>query len=75
MKKLKLPGLIDIHVHMRDPGATHKEDWQTGTAAAVAGGITMLLAMPNTTPPITTAPTFQRAIKVAASNALCDFGQ
>ena len=75
MKKLKLPGLIDIHVHMRDPGATHKEDWQTGTAAALAGGITMLLAMPNTTPPITTAPTFQRAIKVADSNALCDFGQ
>ena len=35
-----LPGLIDVHVHMREPGASHKEDWDSGTAAALAGGYT-----------------------------------
>jgi carbamoyl-phosphate synthase / aspartate carbamoyltransferase / dihydroorotase len=49
---LKLPGLIDPHVHLREPGATHKEDYDTGTASALAGGVTMVLAMPNTKPPI-----------------------
>ena len=48
---LKLPGLIDPHVHVREPGQTHKEDWDTVTQSALAGGITMLLAMPNTKPP------------------------
>ena len=43
-------GLIDVHVHVREPGATHKEDWNSCTAAALAGGITMILAMPNTNP-------------------------
>ena len=47
---IEIPGLTDVHVHMREPGATHKEDWQTGTAAALAGGITTVLAMPNTAP-------------------------
>lgn len=45
-----LPGLIDMHVHLRDPGFTHKEDIFTGCNAAVAGGITSLLCMPNTNP-------------------------
>ena len=44
------PGLIDIHVHLREPGQTHKETIATGTAAAVAGGFTTVVAMPNTTP-------------------------
>lgn len=47
---IKLPGLIDPHVHLREPGATHKEDWASGTAAALAGGYTLVLAMPNTQP-------------------------
>lgn len=46
-------GLIDIHVHLREPGATEKEDFDSGTCAALAGGITMVLAMPNTNPPVT----------------------
>ena len=54
---LKLPGLIDPHVHLREPGATHKEDWDSGTAAALAGGFTTVLAMPNTQPPIFDAAT------------------
>ncbi len=45
-----LPGLFDMHVHFRDPGQTHKEDVYTGTAAALAGGVTGVLCMPNTTP-------------------------
>lgn len=44
------PGLVDIHVHLRDPGQTHKEDIITGCNAAAAGGVTSLLAMPNTNP-------------------------
>lgn len=43
----KLPGLIDIHVHLREPGATHKEDFDTGTAAAVRGGFGFVIDMPN----------------------------
>src|ERR1041384_6357602 len=46
-----LPGLIDSHVHFRTPGLTHKEDWAHGSRAAVAGGVTMVLDMPNTVPP------------------------
>ena len=45
-----IPGLVDMHVHLRDPGQTQKEDIITGCNAAAAGGVTSLLAMPNTTP-------------------------
>ncbi len=45
-----LPGLIDLHVHLRDPGLTAKEDILSGTSAAVAGGVTSMLCMPNTKP-------------------------
>lgn len=45
-------GLIDVHVHLREPGATHKEDFSSGTAAALAGGITMVCVMPNTNPAV-----------------------
>ncbi|HLF88547.1 MAG TPA: amidohydrolase family protein, partial [Anaerolineales bacterium] len=71
---LKLPGLIDIHVHLREPGATHKEDFDTGTAAALAGGVTVVLAMPNTQPPLADAAAFQLALDVAAQKARCDYG-
>ena len=50
-----LPGGIDVHVHFRDPGLTHKEDWGTGTRAAAAGGVTTVFDMPNTLPPTGTA--------------------
>ena len=53
---LTLPGLIDVHVHLRAPGATHKEDYDSGTAAALAGGFTTVLAMPNTAPRATGTP-------------------
>jgi dihydroorotase-like cyclic amidohydrolase len=44
---MKIPGLIDPHVHLREPGATHKEDWDTGTAAALAGGFTLSWLCPT----------------------------
>lgn len=46
------PGLVDVHVHFRDPGQTHKEDIHTGSLAAAAGGVTSVVMMANTTPPI-----------------------
>lgn len=72
---LKLPGLIDPHVHLREPGATHKEDWDSGTAAALAGGFTMVLAMPNTKPPIFDASTLDLALEAAREKAHCDYAQ
>ena len=51
------PGLVDMHVHLRDPGQTHKEDILSGCRAAAAGGVTSLLAMPNTNPTVDNADT------------------
>ncbi len=68
----RLPGLADVHVHLRTPGGEHKEDFSTGTAAAVAGGFTTLLAMPNTTPPLTTRERLRAAQQRAQTEALCD---
>jgi len=72
---LKLPGLIDPHVHVREPGQTHKEDWDTVTQSALAGGVTMILAMPNTKPPIFDAATLDLALDSAKSKARCDYAQ
>jgi carbamoyl-phosphate synthase/aspartate carbamoyltransferase/dihydroorotase len=75
MTTINLPGLIDPHVHMREPGATHKEDWDSGTAAALAGGFTAVLAMPNTRPPVVDAATLQSTLASARQKARCDFAQ
>lgn len=72
---LRLPGLIDPHVHMREPGAAHKEDWGSGTQAALAGGFTTVLAMPNTNPPVVDADTLELAVSAAGSKAYCDYAQ
>jgi len=72
---LKLPGLIDPHVHLREPGATHKEDFDSGTSAALAGGFTIVLAMPNTKPPIFDSTTLELALDAAKKKARCDYGQ
>jgi carbamoyl-phosphate synthase / aspartate carbamoyltransferase / dihydroorotase len=72
---LKLPGLIDPHVHLREPGQTHKEDWDTGSAAALAGGVSLILAMPNTKPAIFDAGTLDQALDAAHSKARCDYAQ
>ena len=72
---IKLPGLIDPHVHLREPGATHKEDYDSGTSAALAGGITIVLAMPNTKPPIFDTETLDLALNAARVKARCDYAQ
>jgi carbamoyl-phosphate synthase/aspartate carbamoyltransferase/dihydroorotase len=74
MTTVRLPGLVDPHVHLREPGAVHKEDFDSGTAAALAGGFTQVLAMPNTVPPITDAHSFEQAHAAAEAKARCDYG-
>ena len=74
MSIVRLPGLIDVHVHMRQPGGDHKETWSTGTAAALAGGFSTVLAMPNTTPAVVDEASLEIAADLAAAGARCDFG-
>ncbi len=74
MTTIRLPGLVDAHVHLREPGYTHKEDFYSGTAAALAGGVTTLLDMPNTLPPTSTPERLQEKIQLAAAKAVCDVG-
>jgi len=69
-----LPGAIDSHVHMRDPGLVDFEDFQTGTAAAAAGGVTTVLEMPNTLPPVDTVAKLKEKRKQIESKAVVDFG-
>lgn len=71
---IKLPGLVDVHVHLREPGATHKEDFESGTRAAVAGGYTQVLDMPNNTPPTTDPVAIADKIKLAKNRIRCDIG-
>ncbi len=69
------PGLIDIHVHLREPGQSHKETIATGTRAAAAGGFTSVVAMPNTNPPADSPATIgwikDKARQTAAVNVFC----
>lgn len=74
MKLITLPGLIDPHVHLRDPGQTEKEDFYTGTSAALAGGYTTILDMPNNKIPITTGQRLKEKIKTAKQKIVCDVG-
>ncbi|MBI2334725.1 amidohydrolase family protein [Candidatus Daviesbacteria bacterium] len=71
---ITLPGLIDTHVHLREPGATHKEDFETGTSAAVAGGYTTVLDMPNNPEPTITPGALQRKINLATKRIYSDVG-
>lgn len=69
-----LPGLVDGHVHFRQPGLEHKEDWLTGSRAAVMGGVTTVLEMPNTLPPTAGLAEAQAKIALAEAGSYCDFG-
>jgi dihydroorotase len=69
-----LPGAIDVHVHFRDPGYPHKEDWASGTAAAAFGGVTTVFDMPNTIPATGTAEILAAKHRIAAEKAHVDFG-
>lgn len=74
MSHLVLPGIIDSHVHLREPGAAHKEAILTGTTAALAGGVIAVLEMPNTSPPTTDRHTFQEKLALFARSAVSDYG-
>lgn len=71
---LVLPGLVDVHVHFREPGMTHKENFGTGSRAAAAGGVTTVVDMPNTVPPVATVEGFLQKLALVAPQAHVDFG-
>ncbi len=68
-----LPGVIDSQVHFREPGLTHKEDLETGSRAAVLGGVTAVFEMPNTDPPTTSATALADKVARAKGRMHCDF--
>ncbi len=70
---LVLPGAIDSHVHFRDPGQTHKEDWLSGSTSAIAGGVTTVVDQPNTIPPTWTARSFRLKLEIARRASVVDF--
>jgi dihydroorotase len=69
-----LPGAIDVHVHFRDPGYTHKEDWDSGTAGAAFGGVTTVFDMPNTVPAVGSREALTEKHAIASSRARVDYG-
>lgn len=71
---IRLPGMVDMHVHMREPGGLYKEDWVTGTSAAVAGGVVAVVDMPNTNPPTLTVGRLEEKEKIAKEKSFCDYG-
>ncbi|HEX6001191.1 MAG TPA: dihydroorotase [Hyphomicrobiaceae bacterium] len=68
-----LPGVIDTQVHFREPGLTHKEDLETGSRAAVMGGVTAVFEMPNTKPLTVTAEALAHKVAAARQRMFCDF--
>lgn len=69
-----IPALLDVHTHLREPGSTHKEDYDTGTAAALAGGVTTVLDMPNTYPPTIDQMTLVAKHDLARKKIRCNVG-
>jgi dihydroorotase len=71
--KRLMPGMIDTHVHFREPGYSHKETWETGSKSAAAGGVTTVVDQPNTDPPTIDGPAFDEKVELA-ERSLVDFG-
>ncbi len=71
--KVLVPGLVDVHVHFREPGQEYKEDLRTGSFAAAAGGFTTVIAEPNTTPPIDTPARLRRLLDAAEKKSIIHF--
>lgn len=69
-----LPGVVDSHVHFRTPGFEHKEDFLHGSHAAVAGGVTTILDMPNTKPSVSTRQTLRDKEQLIKKQSYVDYG-
>jgi len=72
--KLVMPGVIDVHTHMREPGVTYKEDFATGSRACVKAGVTTFYDMPNTIPTTTTEENLLEKKKLASEKSIVNFG-
>lgn len=72
--KMLIPGIIDTHVHFREPGLTHKADIGTESMAAVAGGVTSYFDMPNTKPPTLSEEAINEKVKIAEKKSYANFG-
>ncbi|GAB3682611.1 dihydroorotase [Salinarchaeum chitinilyticum] len=68
------PGAIDVHVHFREPGGSHKETWTTGAQSAAAGGVTTVVDQPNTDPPTVTGDALREKRTLATEQSIVDFG-
>ena len=73
-EKLVMPGVIDVHTHMREPGVTYKEDFATGSRACVKAGVTTFYDMPNTVPTTTTEENLLEKKKLASEKSIVNFG-
>ena len=73
-KKLIMPGIIDVHTHMREPGVTYKEDFETGSRACAKAGVTTFYDMPNTIPTTTTLGNLMEKKKLASEKSIVNFG-
>jgi len=71
--KLVLPGIIDTQVHFREPGSTDREDLESGSRAAVLGGITSVFEMPNTNPPTSSLIEFEKKLNLAKDRMHCNY--
>lgn len=71
--KYVMPGVIDAHVHFREPGLTHKADWASESAAAAAGGVTSVFDMPNTNPVTVTLDEVERKAEIAAARSVVNY--
>ena len=73
-KKLIMPGVVDVHTHMREPGVTYKEDFATGSRACAKAGVTTFYDMPNTIPTTTTLENLMEKKKLASEKSIVNFG-
>ena len=73
-ERVALPGLVDPHVHLREPGATQKEDFETGSMAAIAGGFTTVFDMPNNPEPTVSPDALKKKITLTENRIYCDIG-
>lgn len=72
-EQIALPAAIDLHVHFREPGQEYKEDWESGSKAAIAGGVCFVVDMPNNVPPINTVEQLLAKAKIAEQKSYVDF--